>query len=169
MASAQLAPSFSPNLRNPILDRARDADPLLSYYKRRNSVHNINYKHSIHPCSTTSQPVAMSSSHDPSFMRQAASIGAMNYLVKPISAETVHSLWLNVFSCRTHNQTTAAVAAAPAASPAAAAAARISMNGLAIDDRTLLVQNESCGDTSTLSPQQSIFQRRIRTDTVNGT
>ncbi|KAJ1899560.1 3',5'-cyclic-nucleotide phosphodiesterase, partial [Coemansia sp. IMI 209127] len=88
----------------------------------------------------------------------------------PISAETVHSLWLNVFSCRTHNQTTAAVAAAaPSSSSAAAAAARISMNGLAIDDKALLVQNESCGDTSTLSPQQSIFQRRIRTDTVNGT
>ncbi|KAJ2548869.1 3',5'-cyclic-nucleotide phosphodiesterase [Coemansia sp. RSA 1933] len=108
----------------------------------------------------------MSSSHDPSFMRQAAGIGAMNYLVKPISAETVHSLWLNVFSCRTHNQTTAAVAAAAAA--AAVTTTQRSVNEMNADDRTLLVQNESCGDTSTLSPQQSIFQRRIRTDTVNG-
>ncbi|KAJ1778704.1 3',5'-cyclic-nucleotide phosphodiesterase [Coemansia sp. RSA 353] len=47
-------------------------------------------------------PVAMSTSHDPVFMRQASNLGAMNYLIKPISAETVHSLWLNVFSCRTH-------------------------------------------------------------------
>ncbi|KAJ1664812.1 3',5'-cyclic-nucleotide phosphodiesterase [Coemansia sp. RSA 1813] len=173
MASAQLAPSVSHNLRNPILDRARDADPLLSYYKRRNSVHNINYAHSIRatrtqPHPSASQSVAMSSSHDPNFMRQAAGIGAMNYLVKPISAETVHSLWLNVFSCRTHNQTTAAVAAA--------AVARRSVSGMTIDDRAsqtansaaLLAHNESCGDASTLSPQQSIFQRRIRTDTING-
>ncbi|KAJ2003330.1 3',5'-cyclic-nucleotide phosphodiesterase [Coemansia thaxteri] len=48
--------------------------------------------------------VAMSTSHEAAFMRQAAGLGAMNYLVKPISAETVHSLWLNVFSCRTHPQ-----------------------------------------------------------------
>ncbi|KAJ2845669.1 3',5'-cyclic-nucleotide phosphodiesterase [Coemansia brasiliensis] len=79
-------------------------------------------------------PVAMSTSHDPVFMRQAANLGAMNYLVKPISAETVHSLWLNVFSCRTHTHSKAA--------------------GSEI--------------TSTITPQQMIFQRRIRADTVNG-
>ncbi|KAJ2355682.1 3',5'-cyclic-nucleotide phosphodiesterase, partial [Coemansia sp. RSA 2611] len=82
-------------------------------------------------------PVAMSTSHDPVFMRQAANLGAMNYLVKPISAETVHSLWLNVFSCRTHTHTHSHKAAD--------------------------------GYSSTIGPQQIIFQRRIRAETANGT
>ncbi|KAJ1731809.1 3',5'-cyclic-nucleotide phosphodiesterase [Coemansia sp. Benny D160-2] len=181
MTSTQLAPSVSFNLRNPIIDRTCEADKPLSYYKRRNSIHNINYEHSLlashpQPCpASTLNTVAMSSSHDPGFMRQAAGIGAMNYLVKPISAETVHSLWLNVFSCRTHNQTTVASSAAAAA--AAVSAAQRSITEMTIDDRAsqttnnaaLLMRHENGGDTSTLSPQQPAFQRRIRNDTANGT
>ncbi|KAJ2675239.1 3',5'-cyclic-nucleotide phosphodiesterase [Coemansia spiralis] len=148
------------------LNRTRGATDLLEYYKRRNSIHNVTYRmfassNSSGSCiESTSSSIAMSSSHDPSFMRQVAGIGAMNYLVKPISAETVHSLWLNVFSCRTHGQ---------------ASTAQTSVNnGLTIDDKTSQAANSAAmimhesGDASTLSPQQTIFQRRIRTDTING-
>ncbi|KAJ2395718.1 3',5'-cyclic-nucleotide phosphodiesterase [Coemansia sp. RSA 2603] len=94
----------------------------------------------------------MSTSHDPSFMRQAASLGAMNYLIKPISAETVHSLWLNVFSCRTHPNAASGCCCQESQNTGGGA------HGLDTEG----------GDSSTLTPQQTIFQRRIRTDTVNG-
>ncbi|KAJ2779134.1 3',5'-cyclic-nucleotide phosphodiesterase [Coemansia interrupta] len=98
----------------------------------------------------------MSTSHDPSFMRQAASLGAMNYLIKPISAETVHSLWLNVFSCRTHPN----AASGCCCQESQATAGNNGGAGHRLDSEA--------GDSSTLTPQQTIFQRRIRTDTVNG-
>ncbi|KAJ1816399.1 3',5'-cyclic-nucleotide phosphodiesterase, partial [Coemansia sp. RSA 2598] len=85
-------------------------------------------------------------------MRQAASLGAMNYLIKPISAETVHSLWLNVFSCRTHPNTAAGCCCKGSQAMASERAGG---------------EHEST-DSSTLTPKQTIFQRRIRTDTVNG-
>ncbi|KAJ2744961.1 3',5'-cyclic-nucleotide phosphodiesterase [Coemansia sp. BCRC 34301] len=110
-------------------------------------------------------PIAMSTSHEPAFMRQAASLGAMNYLVKPISAETVHSLWLNVFSCRTHPHATGACCSATANSNGpdrASSQTAASSVGLTMHDHS------GGGDASTLAPQQAIFQRRIRTDTVNG-
>ncbi|KAJ1729788.1 3',5'-cyclic-nucleotide phosphodiesterase [Coemansia biformis] len=86
-------------------------------------------------------PIAMSTSSDPAFMRQAATTGAMNYLIKPISAETVHSLWLNVFSCRTLSHAAAAPGGyggpvSPPPEPADGATSRL--------------------------PQQVVFQRRIR-------
>ncbi|KAJ2792247.1 hypothetical protein H4R20_006767, partial [Coemansia guatemalensis] len=98
--------------------------------------------------------VAMSTSHNPEFMRQAAGIGAMNYLIKPISAETVHSLWLNVFSCRTHTHALAATQSGYSSSDLGAT-------------RRLDAPHHASGSPCT--PQQEIFQRRIRTDTVNGT
>ncbi|KAJ2721932.1 3',5'-cyclic-nucleotide phosphodiesterase [Coemansia sp. Benny D115] len=97
----------------------------------------------------------MSTSHDSTFMRQAASLGAMNYLIKPISADTVHSLWLNVFSCRTHPHATTGCCCAEARSTGNITAA------------TAAVMSES-GDANTLTPQQAIFQRRIRANTMNG-
>ncbi|KAJ2585880.1 3',5'-cyclic-nucleotide phosphodiesterase, partial [Coemansia sp. RSA 1722] len=97
----------------------------------------------------------MSTTHDPGFMRQAASLGAMNYLIKPISAETVHSLWLNVFSCRTHPNATAGCCCKDSQATAS--------------QRTGCVSGEhESRDSSTPTLQQTIFQRRIRTDTVNG-
>ncbi|KAJ2081911.1 3',5'-cyclic-nucleotide phosphodiesterase [Coemansia sp. RSA 988] len=98
--------------------------------------------------------VAMSTSHDPDFMRQAAGLGAMNYLIKPISAETVHSLWLNVFSCRTHTHALAATQS------------DYINSDLGI---TRGLDAPFHGNGSPCTPQQEIFQRRIRTDAANGT
>ncbi|KAI7832036.1 hypothetical protein BX661DRAFT_179696 [Kickxella alabastrina] len=115
--------------------------------KRRNSVIGIPFS-APKPkrIAYSESSVAMSSLHDPDFMRQAAGLGAMNYLIKPISADTVHSLWVNVFSCRTHPHATTGCCCAEA---------QASARNAALDD-------------STLTPQQTIFQRRIRADTVNG-
>ncbi|KAJ2708594.1 3',5'-cyclic-nucleotide phosphodiesterase [Coemansia spiralis] len=91
----------------------------------------------------------MSTSNDPGFMRQAATTGAMNYLIKPISAETVHSLWLNVFSCRTLSHA-AAAAAAPSGFGSPASYPR-----------------EPVADGARPS-QQIVFQRRIRAGAAGG-
>ncbi|KAJ2069745.1 hypothetical protein GGI16_009410, partial [Coemansia sp. S142-1] len=169
MAYAQLAAPNNTTPASPMSTRYRVNNGGVSdTYKRRNSVigtltHTQNYR----ACA-----VAMSTSHEPAFMRQAASLGAMNYLVKPISAETVHSLWLNVFSCRTHPHATGAccrdaVATATGGTkgannngPGRASSQTATSVGLMIHDNG--------GDACTLTPQQAIFQRRIRTDTVNG-
>lgn len=118
-------------------------------------------------------------------MRQAASLGAMNYLVKPISAETVHSLWLNVFSCRSQSQTAGAAASSShhsgngccdsqhyseqprGGSPKlqATTTTNSSNSSMALvfsDDN-----HSSRGDRSTLQQQQTIFQRRIRSGIIN--
>ncbi|KAJ2332546.1 hypothetical protein GGH91_006152, partial [Coemansia sp. RSA 2671] len=157
MASAQLAVPNNTTRASPMSTRCRANNGGVSdTYKRRNSVigtltHTENYR----ACA-----VAMSTSHEPAFMRQAASLGAMNYLVKPISAETVHSLWLNVFSCRTHPNATGGTRAANNNGPGRASSQTATSVGLMMHD--------GGGDACTLTPQQAIFQRRIRTDTVNG-
>ncbi|KAJ2439555.1 3',5'-cyclic-nucleotide phosphodiesterase, partial [Coemansia sp. RSA 2424] len=107
----------------------------------------------------------MSTSHEPAFMRQAASLGAMNYLVKPISAETVHSMWLNVFSCRTHPHAAGACCSTAANS---SGPDRASSQTAASSVGPTMHDHGGGGDAGTLAPQQAIFQRRIRTDTVNG-
>ncbi|KAJ2858710.1 3',5'-cyclic-nucleotide phosphodiesterase [Coemansia erecta] len=129
------------------------------FNKRRNSVNCI-------PCSVSDKnsrraansdkSVAMSTTHDPGFMRQAASLGAMNYLIKPISAETVHSLWINVFSCRTH--------------PNAASGCCCKDSQATVSERAGGISggHDEGRDSNTRTPQQTIFQRRIRTNTVNG-
>ncbi|KAJ2157908.1 3',5'-cyclic-nucleotide phosphodiesterase [Coemansia sp. RSA 552] len=99
-------------------------------------------------------PIAMSTSHEPVFMRQAANLGAMNYLIKPISAETVHSLWLNVFSCRTHTHTAGGGGGAATGGYVAAGQRGLGAQ-LHIDD-------------GLTAPQEVIFQQRIRAETLNG-
>ncbi|KAJ1912989.1 3',5'-cyclic-nucleotide phosphodiesterase [Tieghemiomyces parasiticus] len=44
---------------------------------------------------STVVPVVMSRRRDPEVMRQALLLGALDYLVKPVSAESVRGLWLN--------------------------------------------------------------------------
>ncbi|KAJ2761148.1 3',5'-cyclic-nucleotide phosphodiesterase, partial [Coemansia nantahalensis] len=92
----------------------------------------------------------MSTSSDPAFMRQAATTGAMSYLIKPISAETVHSLWLNVFACRTLSHAAAAAAATPSGFGSPVSCPR----ELAVDSARPL--------------QQVVFQRRIRAGAPGG-
>ncbi|KAJ2731426.1 3',5'-cyclic-nucleotide phosphodiesterase [Coemansia sp. BCRC 34962] len=157
MAFAQLAVPNNTAPASPMSTRCRANNGGVSdTYKRRNSVigtltHTQNYR----ACT-----VAMSTSHESAFMRQAASLGAMNYLVKPISAETVHSLWLNVFSCCTHPNATGGTRAVNNNGPGRASSQTATSVGLTM--------HESGADACTLTPQQAIFQRRIRTDTVNG-
>ncbi|KAJ1969845.1 3',5'-cyclic-nucleotide phosphodiesterase [Dimargaris xerosporica] len=40
-------------------------------------------------------PIVMSCQRDPELMRQALLLGALDYLVKPVSAESIKTLWLN--------------------------------------------------------------------------
>ncbi|KAJ2041519.1 3',5'-cyclic-nucleotide phosphodiesterase [Coemansia sp. S16] len=169
MAFAQLAAPNNTTPASPMSTRYRVNNGGVSdTYKRRNSVigtltHTQNYR----ACA-----VAMNTSHEPAFMRQAASLGAMNYLVKPISAETVHSLWLNVFSCRTHPHATGACCRdAVATATGGTRGANNNGPGRASSQTATsvgLMTHDNGGDACTLTPQQAIFQRRIRTDTVNG-
>ncbi|KAJ1675447.1 hypothetical protein EV182_001246 [Spiromyces aspiralis] len=52
-------------------------------------------------------PVVMSRSRDPDFMRSAISTGAYSYLIKPVSLQAMHGLWLAVesvsMSLHSHN------------------------------------------------------------------